>query len=110
MGLIFVEICLISGEMDGIVSYLNIYVMLYSLTAGCMELKQGIHLDVLSGSPLVYLYLSYTMGPSKGKEVLEEKGKSQTRKATEGLCNNKHNYKSQLIMIIRTNYINVILN
>ena len=51
-----------------------------------------------------WLPLSTSRDPQREKKSWEKNGKSRTRKDTEGLCNNKYSYKSQLIIIAMANY------
>ena len=78
-----------------------VYVMVYCLCTGHTELKQDNWLGILYRFPLLSLS-AYSMGPSRGKEVLGEKYKEGTRKTLKDKY--KYNYKSQFIIIVRVNY------
>ena len=71
-------------------------VMVSCSSTGPMELKQDNELALWISFIISLSLTAYSMGPSKGKEILGEKYKEGIREDTEGLCKNKYNYKSQL--------------
>ena len=81
--------------------------MVYHSSAGSKEIKvkqqKMFFMDLL-----YYISLSLSLSTAwiliKGKRILWRKIQGKKKEDTEGLCNNKHNYKSQFIITVMANY------